>query len=309
MIGTGVIGAGWIAHFLRMGLEVAAWDPAPGFADRLKGMVEGVWPTLQSIGLSPAASPERLSFGASPEEIVAEAGFVQESSPEDLDAKIALYERLDAATPKETIIASSTSGLRMTDIQMRCRYPGRTVVGHPYNPPYLVPLVEVVAGRRTSAATVDSVAAFYRAVGKRPLVVRKEVPGFVANRLQEAVWREMLHMVAAGEATVEEVDAAMVDGPGLRWAVMGPGMTFHIGGGEGGMASMLDHFAHVFDEPWTRLQAPPLSDELRAGLIDGCRREASGHSYEELTRLRDQALVAVLRARESVERVDDGTTG
>lgn len=301
VIGTGVIGAGWACHFLRMGLDVVAWDPAPDSSKRLADFVRMVWPTIEGIGLRPGASADRLVCASSPEEAVASADFVQESSTEDLAAKVALFERLDAAVPAPTIIASSTSGLKMTDIQARCQNPERTVVGHPYNPPYLLPLVEVVAGRNTSSEALESAVAFYEAVEKRPLVVRSETPGFVANRLQEAVWREMLHMIAAGEATVEEADAAMVDGPGLRWAVMGPAMTFHIGGGQGGMGAMLDHFAHVFEEPWTRLGAPPMSDKLRAELIDGCLREAAGRSYEELVRMRDLTIAAVLQARSSVE--------
>jgi carnitine 3-dehydrogenase len=182
----------------------------------------------------------------------------------------------------------------MSDLQVDCAHPERTVVGHPFNPPYLIPLVEVVGGARTAADVVDWTVAFYDAVGKRPLRMTRELPGFVGNRLQEALWREALHMVAAGEATVEEIDASIAHGPGLRWAQMGPCLTFHLAGGQGGMAHMLDHFGPALLEPWTRLEAPPLTRELRDRMLDGCLREADGRSIADLERARDAFLVGLL---------------
>jgi len=182
----------------------------------------------------------------------------------------------------------------MTMLQADCGYPERCVVGHPFNPPYLIPVVEVVGGKRTDPAAVDWLAAFYAGTGKRPLRLSRELPGFVGNRLQEALWREALHMVAAGEATVEEIDAAIAFGPGLRWALMGPCLTFHLAGGGGGMAHMLDHFGAALLEPWTRLQAPALTPELRDRMIEGCLREADGRSVAELERMRDDFLAELL---------------
>ena len=182
----------------------------------------------------------------------------------------------------------------MTMLQADCAHPERCVVGHPFNPPYLIPVVEVVGGERTDPAAVDWLTGFYASTGKRPLRLSRELPGFVGNRLQEAMWREALHMVAAGEATVEEIDASIAFGPGLRWALMGPCLTFHLAGGGGGMAHMLDHFGAALLEPWTRLEAPALTPELRDRMIEGCLREADGRSVAELERLRDGFLAELL---------------
>jgi carnitine 3-dehydrogenase len=183
----------------------------------------------------------------------------------------------------------------MTEMQPDAAGAARMVVGHPFNPPYLIPLVEVVGGARTDPGVVAWAAAFYRAAGKYPLELERELPGFIANRLQDAMWREALHMVAAGEATVEQIDAAIREGPGLRWPVMGPCLTFHLAGGAGGMAHMLDHFGPALEEPWTRLEAPPLTQELRDRMVEGCEREAAGRTIAQLVRERDAKLVAILR--------------
>jgi carnitine 3-dehydrogenase len=213
-----------------------------------------------------------------------------------LELKLNLLAELDAAAPAGVVIASSTSGYPMTQMQQRCATPERLVVGHPFNPPYLVPLVEVAGGERTTRETVEWAADFYRSVGKEVITLDAEVPGFVANRLQEALWREALHMVAAGEASVAQIDLAMTAGPGLRWAFMGPCLTFHLAGGEGGMAHMLDHFAPALASPWTRLAAPELTDELRQRMVDGAQLEAGGRSFAELVAERDQRLIAVMQA-------------
>ncbi|MFQ5776054.1 MAG: 3-hydroxyacyl-CoA dehydrogenase NAD-binding domain-containing protein [Kiloniellaceae bacterium] len=296
LVGAGVIGGGWAAHFLRQGLEVLAFDPGPGAEVRLRRRIADAWPTLERLGLKPGASPERLRFADSPAEAVAEADVVQESMPEDLERKVELFAELDAAAPPHVVLLSSTSGFAMTDLQVRCRHPQRTVVGHPFNPPYLIPLVEVVGGARSDPEAVRWAAAFYRTTGKYVLEMRRELPGFIANRLQDAMWREALHMVAAGEATVEEIDAAITYGPGLRWAVMGPCLTFHLAGGPGGMAHMLDHFGPALQRPWTRLEAPPLTPELRARMVAGCLAEADGRSIARLEEERDASVVAILDA-------------
>ena len=201
IVGSGVIGAGWTAHFLRVGRDVIAWDPAPDSEARLRAAVEAVWPTMERLGLEPGASPERLRIAASVAEVAEDAEVIQENAPEDLEGKVALFAQLDAAAPPEVVLISSTSGLAMTAIQARCGHPERTAVGHPFNPPYLIPLVEVVGGERSAPETVDWVQAFYEASGKFVVKLRRELPGFIANRLQDAMWREALHMVAAGEST------------------------------------------------------------------------------------------------------------
>ena len=300
VVGCGVIGAGWAAHFLRMGLDVTAYDPAPGAERRLRDALDRAWPALEQLGLRPGASPDRLRFAAGLAAAVQDADVVQESTPERIDGKVRVFAELDAAAPEDALLASSTSGLTMTAMQAACRRPERTVVGHPFHPPYLIPLVEVVGGARTDPAAVDRLGAFYAAYGKEVVRLRREVPGFIATRLQEALWREMLHMVAEGEATVEEIDRAVVHGPGLRWAVVGPGLTFHLAGGEGGMAHCLDQFGPTLTEPWSRMVAPPLTDDLRRELIDGAVREAAGRPIAELERARDDALIGLLRTRQTL---------
>ncbi|HEY1713067.1 MAG TPA: 3-hydroxyacyl-CoA dehydrogenase NAD-binding domain-containing protein [Solirubrobacteraceae bacterium] len=297
VIGGGVIGSGWILHFLRMGLDVRAFDPVPAVRERLPQTIESFWPLMEEMGLRPGASPQKLRVAAMLEEAVADADAVQEAVPEVLEAKQELFATLDRHTPEGTVLLSSTSGLSMTAIQERCRRPERTVVGHPFNPPYLVPLVEVLAGERTDPAIADWAVDFYARYDKRPLKLDRYVPAFIASRLQEAMWREALHMIKEGEATVEQIDSSVCDGPGLRWAITGPIMNFHLAGGEGGIAHVLEHFGPTLAEPWTRLQAPELDDELQRRLIEGCEREAGGRSVAEMVLERDRALLAIMRAR------------
>jgi carnitine 3-dehydrogenase len=297
VIGGGVIGSGWILHFLRMGLPVCAFDPVPAVRDRLPQTVTSFWPLMEEIGLQAGASPENLRVVATLEEAVAGADAVQEAVPEVLEAKQALFAELDRHAPEDAVLLSSTSGLSMTAIQERCQRPERTVVGHPFNPPYLVPLVEVLAGERTDPAIADWAVDFYRRYEKRPLKLDRYVPAFIASRLQEAMWREALHMIKAGEATVAQIDASVCDGPGLRWAITGPIMNFHLAGGEGGIAHVLEHFGPTLAEPWTRLDAPELDEELQRRLVEGCEREAGGRSVAEMILERDRALLAIMRAR------------
>jgi carnitine 3-dehydrogenase len=294
IVGAGVIGGGWALHYLRAGLDVDVYDPAPQARGDLLSMVEASWPLLERMGLREGASPDRLAFHDQLVGAVAGADMVQENAPEDGVVKRRVLADIDRAARPEVVIASSTSGFAMTMLQADCGHPERCVVGHPFNPPYLIPVVEVVGGERTDPVAVDWLTAFYASTGKRPLRLSRELPGFVGNRLQEAMWREALHMVAAGEATVEEIDASIAFGPGLRWALMGPCLTFHLAGGGGGMAHMLDHFGAALLEPWTRLQAPALTPELRDRMIEGCLREADGRSVAELERLRDGFLAELL---------------
>ncbi|WP_371789029.1 3-hydroxyacyl-CoA dehydrogenase NAD-binding domain-containing protein [Streptomyces albidoflavus] len=295
-VGAGVIGGGWVAHFLARGYDVTAWDPAPDAAQKLRRLVDAAWPALTSLGLAEVASPDRLTVTETLEQAVADAEFVQESAPEKLDLKRDLLTRLDAATPPGVVIASSTSGYPMTDMQTTAADPSRLVVGHPFNPPYLIPLVEVVGGEHTDPAAVAWAARFYEAAGKSVITMNNEVPGFIANRLQEALWREALHMVANGEATVRDIDLSITEGPGLRWAVMGPMLTFALAGGEGGMAHMLDHFGPSLKSPWTRLEAPELDRELYDAVVAGCDEAADGRSIADLVAERDKGVIDVLRA-------------
>jgi carnitine 3-dehydrogenase len=301
-VGAGVIGGGWVAHFLARGFHVRAWDPAPDAAAKLDRLVDAAWPALTSLGLAEGASRNNLTVTTTLAEAVDGAEFVQESAPEDLPLKQKLLAEIDAVTRAGVVVASSTSGYAMTEMQVAAATPERLVVGHPFNPPYLIPLVEVVGGKLTASWAVEWASAFYRRVGKTVITMDREVPGFLANRLQEALWREALHMVANGEATVEQIDTAITDGPGLRWPVQGPMLTFHLAGGEGGMAHMLDHFGPSLKAPWTRLDAPELTRELRDTVVDGCADEAGQRSIADLIAERDRAIIAIQRAVDGARR-------
>ena len=295
-VGAGVIGGGWAAYFLARGYRVVAWDPAENAEERLRHLVGAAWPALTDLGLAEGASPDNLIVEDDLATACGQADFIQESAPEDLELKRTLLADIDAVTPAHVVISSSTSGYPMTDMQDKCEHPERTVVGHPFNPPYLIPLVEVVGGIQTSPEVVAWTSDFFRHAGKSVITMDREVPGFIANRLQEALWREALHMVAAGEATVEQIDLSITDGPGLRWPIHGPMLTFHLAGGQGGMAHMLDHFGPSLQSPWTRLEAAELTPQLRDAVVEGCEREAAGRTIDELVAERDRGVVAVLRA-------------
>jgi carnitine 3-dehydrogenase len=293
IVGAGVIGAGWAARFLGAGLDVAAWDPASDAPAKTRASIDAAWTAMSRRVLAPGASPARLSFHDTVEDCVAGADFVQESAPEREALKQDLLARIDAANPN-AIVASSTSGLLPTTLSAKMTRPERMLVGHPFNPVYLLPLVELVGGEKTAGATIENAGAFYKSVGMRPLPLRKEIEGFVADRLMEALWREALWLVNDDVATTEEIDAAVVYGCGLRWALMGTFLTFHLAGGEGGMRHMLHQFGPALKLPWTRLVAPELTDELIDKAARGCEAQAAGRSIKQLEARRDDFLVELL---------------
>ncbi|HWM60333.1 MAG TPA: 3-hydroxyacyl-CoA dehydrogenase NAD-binding domain-containing protein [Pseudonocardia sp.] len=294
-VGAGVIGGGWVAYFLARGFRVRAWDPGADAEARLRAIVDAAWPALTELGLPEGASPDNLTVAAELDAAVGDADYVQESAPEQLDLKRRLLADIAAATSEHVVVGSSTSGYGMTEMAVDTASAHRLVVAHPFNPPYLIPLVEVVGGERTADDVVKWTAEFFTGIGKSVITPAHEVPGFIANRLQEALWREALHMVANGEATVEQIDASITEGPGLRWAFHGPMLTFHLAGGPGGMAHMLDHFGPSLLSPWTRLQAPALTPELRDSVVTGCEAEAGTRTIADLVRERDRRLVDLLR--------------
>jgi carnitine 3-dehydrogenase len=295
-IGAGPIGAGWAAHFLAQGYDVVSYlhsaDEVPAFND----ILETAWISLTALGLAEGASLDRLTISHDIQEAVKDAQFVQESAPERLELKQALYQQLDQFVPEGVVISSSTSGLTMTDIQKNCASADRTVVGHPFNPPYLLPLVEIVGGEKSSADAAQWAFDFYKLAGKEPLIMNKEIPGFIATRLQEALWREALHMVANDEATPAQIDTALINGPAPRMMLLGQCMAFHVACGEGGMATNLDQFGPALKLPWTRLEAPELTKELRDKMVDGCNEIAAGRHFTEMAEERDRKIVAVLNA-------------
>jgi carnitine 3-dehydrogenase len=298
VVGTGVIGASWAALFLARGLDVTASDPAPGADERLRAEVAAHWPALERIGLADGASLDRLSFTPDPAAAVADAAFVQENGPERLDVKHELFARLDAAAPAETVLASSSSGLLPSEIARGCpKHPERVVIGHPFNPAHLIPLVEVVPGEVTSAEAVERAMSFYRAVGKRPIRLRAEVPGHVANRLQYALWQEAYSLVERGVASVSDIDAAISHGPGLRWAVLGPLANQHLSGGSGGLAHVLTHLGPPMEEVWRDLRQVSLNPELVTALVDGVAAELAGIAPADLVTRRDAVLTALLELK------------
>lgn len=303
IVGTGVIGAGWAACFAARGLEVVATDPAPGAEERLLAGVRANWPALERLGLAPGASPELVSFADDVETALDGAGFVQENAPERADVKQELFAQLDALAPADVVLASSSSGLPPSTIQARCeRHPERVLVGHPFNPPHLVPLVEVVGGRATGEAAIERALAFYTAAGKRPIRLRAELPGHLANRLQAALWREAYSLVERGAASVADVDAAIAHGPGLRWALLGPLVNQHLSGGAGGLAHVLEHLGPVTAVLWDDLgSSPELTPELCEKLVAGVDDELADIDEAALVADRDRLLVDLLAAKADAE--------
>ena len=296
LAGTGVIGSGWAVRALARGHDVVAWDPADEAEGRLRAAVERAWPSATRLGLFPGADPARLRWAGSPEEVAANTDWVQESAPEDEPVKRSLLSRIDDAAEQATVIASSSSGLLPSRLADGLSHPERLLIGHPFNPVYLLPLVEVVPGEATAEETVAAAMAHYDDLVMHPLLVRNEIEGYLSDRLQEALWRENLHLVNDGVATTAELDDSIVYGPGLRWAAMGTNLTFHLAGGEGGMRHMLGQFGPALKLPWTRLEAPELTDELVEAMAAGTDDQAGGRSVAELERQRDDCLLAVMRA-------------
>ena len=299
IIGTGVIGASWTALFLSKGIDVAATDVAPGAEDRLHEFLQVTAPQLEQLEMTGGA-PGRLTFHPDVESAVKGADLVQENGPERLDFKQPLYARLDALLDKDVIIASSSSGLTMSAIQTACEHhPERCAIGHPFNPPHLIPLVEIVGGKLTSEDVIDRLAAFYATLGKRAIKLRKEVPGHVANRLQAALWREVVYLVSEGVVTVADADAAVSWGPGLRWGVMGPTLLFHLGGGRGGIEHFFDQFTGPMTAWWSVLGNPEITPEVRRTVVSGLMAQVGNRSIEQLAADRDDMLMGLLAVRAS----------
>ncbi|MCW8199975.1 L-carnitine dehydrogenase [Verminephrobacter aporrectodeae subsp. tuberculatae] len=295
-IGAGVIGSGWVARALAHGLDVLAWDPAPGAEKQLRENLANAWPALERVGLRAGASQARLRFVDTLVACVADADFIQESAPERAELKRALHEQIGLSARPDALISSSTSGLLPTDFYARTAHPERCVVGHPFNPVYLLPLVEVLGGERTAPAALEAAQQIYRALGMRPLHVRKEVPGFIADRLLEALWREALHLVNDGVATTGEIDDAIRFGAGIRWSFMGSFLSYTLAGGDAGMRHFMQQFGPALELPWTRLVAPQLSAELIERVVDGSTQQLGTRSIRQLERYRDDCITSVLAA-------------
>ena len=301
IVGTGVIGASWAALFLAHGLEVIATDPAPNAEENLREYIDNAWPALEQLGLSSGASKKRLSFTAKLSDALQGVDLVQENGPERPDFKIKLFADMDALTPETTILASSSSGIPIGISQSSCKHPERCVIGHPFNPPHLIPLVEVVGSEKTSSATIERAIAFYASIGKRPIHVRKEVVGHVANRLQAALYREVVYLIEQDVLSVSDADAAVSWGPGLRWGVMGPNLLFHLAGGQSGIHHFMEHLAGPMATWWKDLGNPEFTPEVKEKIVKGVLAEAGNRSINELAGERDGMLLGLLNLRDATK--------
>lgn len=297
IVGTGVIGASWAAYYLAHGFDVIATDPGPDAEANLRNYVDDAWDSLIELGLSSGACRDRLQFTTDMKRAVATADFVQENAPERPDFKIKLFADLDDATPADSIIASSSSGITMDVIQTGCKRPERCVIGHPFNPPHIIPLVEVVGGAKTSEETIQRAIEFYAAIGKKPVRLYKSLPGHVANRFQAALYKEVLYLVQQGVLSVEDADTAICYGPGLRWGVMGPSLQWHLGGGPNGIHHFMDHLMPPLAGMIKTLSTPDVTDDLKRSVIDGVTNEAGSRSVEELAKRENEVLVGLLALR------------
>jgi 3-hydroxyacyl-CoA dehydrogenase len=278
-------------------LDVIATDPAPNAEANLRKYVDEAWPLLTSVGLKPGASRNRLAFTTDMKQALSEADLVQENGPERPDFKMKLFADMDDATPPESLIASSSSGITPSVMQSKCKRPERVVVGHPFNPPHVIPLVEVVGGAKTSPESIQRAMAFYESIGKKPIYLRKELPGHVANRFQAALYREMLYIIEQGILTLEETDAAVAYGPGLRWGVMGQSLQWHLGGGPGGIQHFMEHLMDPLQGMMKVLGTPNITPELKQAVVDGVKREAAGRSVDQLAQQENEVLVGLLKLR------------
>jgi 3-hydroxyacyl-CoA dehydrogenase len=301
IVGTGVIGASWAAQYLARGFDVVATDPAPNAEANLLEYVDEAWEQLEAIGLSPGASRDRLTFTPDMKAALAQADLVQENAPERPEFKMKLFADMEATLPIDSIIASSSSGITPSVMQSKCKHPERVLVGHPFNPPHIVPLVEVVGGAKTAPEAIEQAMSFYASIGKKPIRLRKELPGHVANRLQAALYREMLYLIEQGVLSVDDMDVAVSYGPGLRWGVMGQSLQWHLGGGEGGITHFMDHLMEPLAGMMNVLGTPNITPHLKQTIIDGVLHEAAGRSVAQLAKKENEVIIGLLRLRASAE--------
>lgn len=301
VLGAGTIGMSWAVLFAATGRQVSVFDPSPDLQDRGLAAVEEVSETLRALGWEKAGDASRIRFTDDPVEAVKGADFIQENAPERLEIKHGLYAQIEPHLKTDVIIGSSTSGLTLSEMQKGFSNPGRLVLAHPFNPPHLIPLVELMENSATDPGVLDAAQSFYEALGKECVRLKKEIPGHIANRLQAAIWRETIHLAIEGVASVQDIDKAVVAGPGLRWAVMGPNTLFHLGGGAGGIRHFCEHLGAPFQSWWNDLGEPELTAEILTELEEGMRQSSESSSIESLSKYRDAAILKVLTGLEQLE--------
>src|SRR6201987_2994673 len=309
IVGTGVIGASWAAEYLARGFDVVATDPGPNAEANLRKYIDEAWKDLTSIGLAKGASRDRLTFTKDSKEALSKADLVQENGPERPDFKMKLYAEMDEGNPVDSLLASSSSGITPSVIQSKCKHPERVLVGHPFNPPHIIPLVEIVGGSKTSPDAIQQAISFYASIGKKPIHVKKELPGHVANRFQAALYREMLYIIEQGVLSVEDTDAAVCYGPGPRWGAMGQSLQWHLGGGAGEIKHFMEHLMPPLEGMMKMLGTPNITAELKQKVINGVMREAAGRPVDQLAQEENRVIIGLLRSRaQSENRTAKGKT-
>ena len=301
VIGTGVIGTGWIVRCLAHNKKVIAFDKDLKLEKKLIIEIKRAWPFVKKLFNKKKLNLKNFKYVTSIEEAVKDADFIQECAPENYKLKINLMNNISKKAKSNAIILSSSSGLLPTRIYSKCKNPARAMIGHPFNPVYLCPGVEIVAGKKTKKSFLNKANKFYKSISMNPIMVKKELPGYLADRLQEALWREGLHIINEGYATTKDLDRAIEDGPGLRWSLMGTFLTFHLAGGKTGMKHMLKQFGPALKLPWTKLKAPKLSKKLSSRVIIGTRQQAKGKSVAMISNIRDEYLVNLQKLRKKYE--------
>ena len=302
VIGTGVIGTGWIIRLLIHGKKVYAYDIKKNQKIKLIKNINRTWPIAKKLFYKKKKNINNLIFSTSIKDVVKNADFIQECAPENQKLKIELIKKIELFAKKNVVISSSSSGLLPSAIQSQCKNPERVLIGHPFNPVYILPLVEIVSGKKTLKKYIYQSKIFYESLSMRPLILKKELPGYLSDRLQEALWRESLHIINDGFATTDDLDKAIINGPGLRWSLMGTFLTFHLAGGKDGMKHMLEQFGPALKFPWTKLKAPILTKKLSKNIIKGTKIQSKGKSIAEITKIRDEYLIALLKVRKKYEK-------
>ena len=301
VIGCGVIGKGWIIRFLAHNKHVIAYDPDKNLEKEIVKEIKITWPNVKKLFNRKKLNLKNFKFVTLIQDAIKDADFIQECAPENYKLKTKLMKNISTYAKSNSIISSSSSGLLPTIIYSKCKNPSRSIIAHPFNPVYMIPGVEIVPGKKTSKKYLNKANKFYKSISMKPIMIKKELPGYLSDRLQEALWREALHIVNEGYASTKDIDRAVEDGPGLRWSLMGTFLTFHLAGGKAGMKHMLEQFGPALKLPWTKLKAPKLSKKLSMRVINGTRQQAKGKSVQKLSNIRDEYLVKLQKLRKKYE--------